>query len=54
MDIDVLFKREAVAAEAGNNWQDKPGPSPDFWGWGWGSSHLPGVSSSTPLESEPL
>lgn len=54
MDIDVLFKREAVAVEAGSNWQDKPGPSPDFWGWGWGSPIC--LVSAAPLhsESEPL
>lgn len=50
MDIDVLFKRETVAVEAGNNWQDKPGPGPD-----WVGGHLPSAwcqqLHSTPSQS---
>lgn len=40
--MDRCSGEKGWLCEAGYNWQDKPGPSPDFWGGG--SSHLPGVS----------
>lgn len=45
--MDRCSGEKGWLCEAGYNWQDKPGPSPDFWGGG--SSHLPGVSF-TPLQ----